>query len=512
MSLDALQALYTRFGRNYPKGSVIFLEGDRGEEMFLLIGGKVEISKKIPKTESVGKGKVSEAAESKVLARLGPGDIFGEMALIDERPRSATAFAMDDCKMVVIDRNNLKIIIEKRAEFAYKMLLVLSGRLRSLDEQLERMQQLVEGGGRVVETAPKETVKASEPEAPKPEAVKISAPEPAPVVQAPSMPSLSPKEQFLQLSEGFISSMTLFTALRLDVFANLDLKPCTVEELSAAIKCDPYGLQLLLNALVSQSVLMKDAGAFSNTTSASKFLVKDKFDYLGNWFETLEKGWNEWSKLFQAVKDGKVEGAPNKSAFIRGFVQGKNVDAFEVVDQLMRSKDFSAAKRMVETGENPAAYAIEIAKQLDKVSCVVMDTEAGLKVTDDYIAQFGLGDRVIGQVGNYEDANFGKNYDLMVAAFILHGKDAAAAKNTIVKAEDALNTNGWLVIHDYILTEDGTSPSEALTFALDLYLCGDGARVYTLPEVSAWLKEAGFQNVTKQQLPDSTYLITAQKA
>lgn len=511
MSLDALQALYTRFGRNYPKGSVIFLEGDRGEEMFLLIGGKVEISKKIPRTESVGKGKVSEAAESKVLVRLGPGDIFGEMALIDEKPRSATAFALDDCKMVVIDKNNLKIIIEKRAEFAYKMLLVLSNRLRSLDEQLEKMQQGMQGG-QVVESAQRETAKAAESEAAKPESVKPFVPEPAPVVEAPSMPSLSPKDQFLQLGEGFTSSMSLFTALRLDVFANLDLKPCTAEELSSALKCDAYGLQLLLNALVSQSVLLKDAGAFSNTTSASKFLVKDKFDYLGSWFETLDKGWNDWSKLFQAVKDGKTDLPSNKSAFIRGFVQGKNIDAFEVVDQVVRGRDLASAKRMLETGENPAAYAIELAKQNDKLTCIVMDTEAGLKVTDDYIAQFGMGERVMGQVGNYDDAAFGKNYDVMVAAFALHGKDPAATKNIIVKAEDALNTNGWLVIHDYLLTEDGTSPSAALTFALNLYLCGEGAKVFTVPEVSVWLKEAGFQNVTKQQLPDSSYLITAQKA
>lgn len=515
MSMEAFQALYQRFGRNYPKGSVVFLEGERGEEMFLVLGGKVEISKKIEKSEQVGKGKVSEAAESKVLATLGAGDLFGEMALIDEKPRSATAFALEDTKMVVIDKNNLKIIIEKRPEFAHKMLMVLSGRLRSLDHQLEKMQQSMQGAPPSAQEAP-----AKESPSAKPVPAVAAAPEPAkpaPAVQPayaePSAASMSPKEQFLQMGEGFISSMLLFSALRLDVFANLDLKPCSVEELSAALKCDSYGLQLMLNALVAQSVLIKDAGAFGNTTSASKFLVKDKFDFIGTWFETLEKSWSTWGGLLQAVKDGKSAGKPDKSAFIRSFIHGKNVDTFEVVDQLLRSKDFSSAKRLLEAGENPASYAIEMAKQLDKLTCVVMDNEEGLKVTDDYIAQFGMGERVMGQVGQYEEAaSLGKNYDLVFLAFGLHGKDAAATKNMVVKAEDALNANGWLVLHDYILSEDGTSPADALHFALHLLLYSDGAKVYTMPEVTAWLKDAGLQNITKQQLPDFTYLITAQKS
>ncbi len=513
--MEAFQALYQRFGRNYPKGSVVFLEGERGEEMFLVLGGKVEISKKIPKSEQVGKGKVTEAADSKVLATLGAGDLFGEMALIDEKPRSATAFALEDTKMVVIDKNNLKIIIEKRPEFAHKMLLVLSGRLRSLDSQLEKMQQ--QTGGKVSPDAPE--VHGKEPATAKPattppppaEPVKVAAPV-QPVLAEPSGSSLSPKEQFLRLGEGFISSMLLFAAQRIDLFSHLDLKPCTVDELSASLKCDSYGLQLILNALVAQSVLIKDAGAFSNTTSASKFLVKDKFDYIGAWFDMLDKNWNEWENLHSVLKDGKGSGKAGKSAFMRSFIHGKNIDTFEVADQLMRARDFSSAKRMLEIGENPAAYAIEIAKQVEKLSCIVMDTEEGLKVTDDYIAQFGLGERVIGQVGNYEEANFGKNFDIVLTAFTLHGKDASAAKNIIVKAEDALNANGWLVVHDYVLSEDGTSPADALVFALHLFLCGGGAKVYSMPEVTNWLKEAGLQNVTKQMLPDFTYLITAQKA
>jgi CRP-like cAMP-binding protein len=74
----------------YYAGSTIFREGEFGSRAFLIASGSVEISKHI-------------AGENVVLGRIGPGDIFGEMALIDKQPRSATATVKETTVLVVVN-------------------------------------------------------------------------------------------------------------------------------------------------------------------------------------------------------------------------------------------------------------------------------------------------------------------------------------------------------------------------------------------------------------------------
>jgi CRP/FNR family transcriptional regulator len=76
-------------------GQVLFREGDHGDEMFLVRAGSIIVSKAVT-------GRVEQ-----VLARNGPGDFFGEMALFDRSPRSATIQADTDATLLVLDRDSL---------------------------------------------------------------------------------------------------------------------------------------------------------------------------------------------------------------------------------------------------------------------------------------------------------------------------------------------------------------------------------------------------------------------
>jgi CRP/FNR family cyclic AMP-dependent transcriptional regulator len=101
---------------------VLFREGDAGKELFFIRSGTVIVSKHV-------KGRVEQ-----VLARLGPGDFFGEMSLFDDQPRSATIQAESETVMYGLDRSNLDHLIERnpRAATAFftQVVLVLIKRLR----------------------------------------------------------------------------------------------------------------------------------------------------------------------------------------------------------------------------------------------------------------------------------------------------------------------------------------------------------------------------------------------
>jgi CRP-like cAMP-binding protein len=105
------------------KQQVLFREGDTGEEMFLVRRGSIVISKAV-------KGRVEQ-----VLARIGPGDFFGEMSLFDRSPRSATVQAESDAELLVLDRATLRRLTEQSpraaAAFFEALVTVFIERLRA---------------------------------------------------------------------------------------------------------------------------------------------------------------------------------------------------------------------------------------------------------------------------------------------------------------------------------------------------------------------------------------------
>ena len=106
----------------YRKGP-IFREGDKGDAMFVIKTGRVRITKNLH-------GIMVKIAD------LGPGDHFGEMALIEGVPRSATAIADSQVEADVYDRKALKELVASDPEFAFTMLQEMSHRLRQIDERL----------------------------------------------------------------------------------------------------------------------------------------------------------------------------------------------------------------------------------------------------------------------------------------------------------------------------------------------------------------------------------------
>jgi len=106
----------------------VFREGSRGDEMYVVLEGRVRISKELP-------GGGEEA-----LSVLGPGSYFGEMAMIDDAPRSADAVAHTDGALAVIRREDLDRLMFLDKDMAYAVLWTLvrtlSGRLRETTEKL----------------------------------------------------------------------------------------------------------------------------------------------------------------------------------------------------------------------------------------------------------------------------------------------------------------------------------------------------------------------------------------
>jgi len=133
----AEDTLFQRFGKEFPKGTVLFHEGEAGKEMFVLQAGRVVITKTVRDTVQI-------------LAALGPGEFFGEMALISNRPRNATATVDEPARVLVIDPKTFEGMIRGNSEIAVRMIKKLAERLDSADAQIETLL-MADPGSRVVQ-------------------------------------------------------------------------------------------------------------------------------------------------------------------------------------------------------------------------------------------------------------------------------------------------------------------------------------------------------------------------
>jgi CRP-like cAMP-binding protein len=100
------------------KGSIIFSEGDPGDVMYAVVEGEVEI-------------RVNGVAVSIVKE----GEVFGEMAMIDKKPRSASAIASSDCKLVVINEQRFNFLLQQTPMFVTQIMKVMADRLRYMNKE-----------------------------------------------------------------------------------------------------------------------------------------------------------------------------------------------------------------------------------------------------------------------------------------------------------------------------------------------------------------------------------------
>ena len=108
----------------YADGDTVFNEGDEGLYLYAIISGGVRIRKE-------------GALVATVVAELGPGEMFGESAIIEQRPRSATALAVGDTELACYDKAAFLDALAEDPELALRAMSALIGRLRTTTERLQ---------------------------------------------------------------------------------------------------------------------------------------------------------------------------------------------------------------------------------------------------------------------------------------------------------------------------------------------------------------------------------------
>jgi CRP/FNR family cyclic AMP-dependent transcriptional regulator len=122
--------------RSHPRGSVILSQGDPGEALFLIRTGQVKVTV------------IAEDGREVILSVLGAGSFFGEMALVDDEPRSAHVIAMEDTTLFQLRREDFRTRLRASPDLAISLLRELSRRLRRADDTIASLM-LLDVNGRI---------------------------------------------------------------------------------------------------------------------------------------------------------------------------------------------------------------------------------------------------------------------------------------------------------------------------------------------------------------------------
>ena len=107
-----------------PRGATLFHEGDQGDRLYFIISGKVKL------------GRTASDGRENLVAVMGPGEVFGEMALFDPSPRSTAATAVSETQLAGLNHENLMKVLERNPAVSQQLLQALARRLRRTNENL----------------------------------------------------------------------------------------------------------------------------------------------------------------------------------------------------------------------------------------------------------------------------------------------------------------------------------------------------------------------------------------
>lgn len=324
-------------------------------------------------------------------------------------------------------------------------------------------------------------------------------------------------DYLLQLSCGYWKSYILFTAVEFDLFTIMNKGRLTAKEVSQAIQANERATEMLLNALVSLRLLIKQENHYANSSLSNCYLIKGNPNYLGDYIHHFHNMTDTWAMLRETIETGNpvsLKDLPEEvdPHDLRDFITAMHNIASVKAEELCSKIDLQGATTLLDIAGGPGTYAIALAKANPKLRAVVFDLEHTIKLTREFIAAVQIEDRVTTQAGNCLEDTFGKNvYDAILVSNLLHIYNPANNALILKKCRDALKNRGQIVIHEFVLDETRTHPQFAALFSLNMLIGTQEGASYSETEYQAWLTNAGFEDIKRIDLKSNSTLIIGKK-
>ncbi|HXT11361.1 MAG TPA: methyltransferase [Candidatus Angelobacter sp.] len=326
-------------------------------------------------------------------------------------------------------------------------------------------------------------------------------------------------ERIMQFAWGYAPTLIIEAAVQHRVFDLLDESPKTIKELAMKSGASERGLTAIANALVGFNFLSRKGQRYHLTPESAAFLVSTKPAFLGAIYKHMSKQiLPKWLELDRVVRTGKPamlvnEQKPGSEFFVQ-FVEALFPMGYHAAKALGEHLKISKTKKpisVLDIAAGSGVWGIALAQQSPLVRISAVDWPKVLNVTKKVAKRHGVGNRLTGIPGDILKADFGSGHNIATLGHILHSEGRERSRRLLKKVFKALASGGTIMVAEFIPNDERTGPPSPLVFAVNMLVSTTTGDTYTFPEMSRWLREAGFKNPRKLDAGGISPLILATK-
>lgn len=314
----------------------------------------------------------------------------------------------------------------------------------------------------------------------------------------------TPPDELTNTVRAFMESRVILSAVELDLFTAVG-GGATAAAVAAELHTDRRATETFLNAVTSLGLLEKQGDIFRNTPMAARYLAAGGADDSRMALMHIVGLWTRWSTMTDCVRAGTSVGyrevTERDAAATAAFIAAMHSNAAVRAPLVVRAVGTENVRRLLDLGGGSGAYAIAFAQADPDLRADLFDLPDVLPIAGGHIADAGLNDRIGLRPGDMRKDDFGGGYDLVLLSAICHMYSPDENRRLLEKAFRALEPGGRLVIQDFILDPDKTSPRQAALFALNMLVGTPAGGTYNRTEYAGWLESVGFTDIHRINLP-----------
>lgn len=314
-------------------------------------------------------------------------------------------------------------------------------------------------------------------------------------------------------------SGTLIASIELDLFNQVSKGAETVPEVAKALNLTEDKADKLVTACTALGLLEKRGGSYYNSPEVDRYLIRGKPKYIGDWYvHQFKSEYDNWKDVAVAIRrptslTGMYQAMMHGNAdTIRAFTVAGYNSSIAAGYKLARDFDFSPFSLFLDLGGGSGCYSIPPVQSNPNLCAIVFDFPLVCEVTEEFIAQAGLSDRITTQTGDFIVDELPEGADLVSIIGNLHAYTLEETEFLIDKAFRAISPGGSMIIIDYMLNEEKTGPLEAALYHLMSATRANKGWIKSVAEVSEFMTRAGAVEIDIQEfIPGSTSRVTGRK-
>jgi len=302
------------------------------------------------------------------------------------------------------------------------------------------------------------------------------------------------------LSYAHKQSGTLRAALELDLFTKVSEGASSISGIATALGLTVLNAERLVVACTALELLEKDGEDYRNAPDVERFLVKGKATYIGPWllFNGLDfERWKDLGTILGSASPPKVLGLYESLTDEMARVYHEATYAVGLGAGMLFARDVDMSQRslILDLGGGSGAYCIAAVQRYPQLQAIVLDFPPVCNVAREFIARWGMQDRISTHPGDFTTDAFPSGADLMIMASNLPQYDENVLVKVLKRAYKALSPGGEFHMVGETLDDDKRGPLGPALWGIHEALFGSEGRAHSEAEVRGYLERAGFVEV-----------------